>query len=225
MRHALSHLKRRRMRCILCRQRFKQLPFARDHILQHIDDMAQRANAGLEKGRGVANGKARDDSDGQEGIQSQTPEPTATDVDASRDQSKQKPVKTKKPALDRNSRIIRNLRSLIKKLAVLHKGKDSEATAAAGANFTDEQVVILDSEVVVRGLTGADEEGRGGGAENGGGCSEAVYFVCPSESCDKVFLKSSGPVLKHIVRFHLAEEKALEKLFVWSNRKCSLCIG
>lgn len=219
MRHALSHLKRRRMRCILCRQRFKQLPSARDHILQHIDDMAERANAGAGKGRGVANGKAHDDSDGQAEIKSQTAEPTAGDADTTKDQSKPKPVKTKKPVLDRNSRIIKNLRSLIKKLAVLHKGKDSQVAAAA-ANFTDEQVVIFDSEVVIGGLTGTEPCG---GEENG--VSEAVYFLCPSESCDRVFLKSSGPIQKHIIKFHLAEEKALEKLFVWSNQKCSLCIG
>lgn len=236
MRHALSHLKRRKMRCILCRQRFKQLSFAKDHILQHIDDMAKRKSTSGKKGWGIANGEGHD-SDNRAEVESQTPEPTDnaavttaaaaastdTDVNATKDQSKPKPVKMKKPVLDRNSRIIKNLRILIKKLAILHKGKDSEAGLAA-ANFTDEQVVILDSQVVIRSLSVPEEDGQGEGAENSGG-GEVVYFLCPSESCDRVFLKNSGPVLKHILKFHLTEEKALEKLFVWSKRKCSLCIG
>lgn len=243
MRHALSHLKRRKMRCILCRQRFKQPSSAKDHILQHIDDMAKRKNTGGERGWGLANGEQRD-SDSQAEVEGQTPEPSdnaaattvtatpaavSTDVNANtdtaaaatKDQSKPKVVKAKKPELDRNGRIIRNLRTLMKKLAILHKGKDSEAVVAAAANFEDEQVAILDSQVVIRGL--AVPEGEENGGSGGGG--EAVYFLCPSESCDRVFLKSSGPILKHIIKFHLAEEKALEKLFVWSKRKCTLCIG
>lgn len=230
MRHALSHLKGRKMRCILCRKRFKQLSFAKDHILQHIDDMAKRKNSSVVKVWGTANGEAHD-SDNQVEIESQTPEPTDsaaaastdTDVDGTKDQSKPKLVKTKKPVLDRNSRIIKNLRVLIKKLAILHKGKDSEVGVAAAANFADEQVVILDSQVIIRGLSVPEGEGQSEGVGNGG--VEVVYFLCPSESCDRVFLKNSGPVLKHILKFHLTEEKALEKLFVWSKRKCSLCIG
>lgn len=241
MRHALSHLKRRKMRCILCRQRFKQLSFAKDHILQHINDMARSksssssSRSSSEKGPSITNGEGHH-SDNQEKVKSQTAElannaaataasaaststSAAVEVTATKDLSKPKLVKTKKPVLDRNSRIIKNLRTLIKKLAILHKGKVSEVVVA---NFTDEQVVILDSQVVIRGLSVPKGEEGGEGAENGG---EMVYVLCPSESCDRVFLKNSGPVLKHILKFHLTEEKAVEKLFVWSKRKCSLCIG
>lgn len=230
MRHALSHLKGGKMRCILCRKLFKQLSFAKKHILEHIDDMAKRKETTIDKGLGIANGEGHK-LDNQAQDESQTPEPTDTDTttadtDATttKDKTRPKLVKTKKkPVLDRDERIVKNLRILIKKMAILQKGKEPVADLAAAVNFTNEQVVITDSQVIIRDLSFAEGEGRGDGAENGGG--DLVFFLCPAESCDRVFQKISGPILKHIIKFHLKEEKALEKLFVWSKHKCSLCIG
>lgn len=230
MRHALSHLKGGKMRCILCRKLFKQLSFAKKHILEHIDDMAKRKETTIDKGLGIANGEGHE-LDNQAQDESQTPAPTDTDTttadtDATttKDKTRPKLVKTKKkPVLDRDERIVKNLRILIKKMAILQKGKEPVADMAVAVNFTNEQVVITESQVIIRDLSFAEGEGRGDGAENGG--SDLVFFLCPAESCDRVFQKISGPILKHIIKFHLKEEKALEKLFVWSKHKCSLCIG
>lgn len=225
MRHALSHLKGGKMRCILCRKLFKQLSFAKNHILEHIHEMAKRKETTTDEGPGIANGEGHElDNQAQE--ESQTPEPTDTDAtpadtDATttKDKTRPKLVKTKKkPVLDRDERIVKNLRILIKKMAILQKGKESVVDMAAAVNFTNEQVVITDSQVIIRDLSVAEGEGRGEGGD-------LVFFLCPVESCDRVFQKISGPILKHIIKFHLKEEKALEKLFVWSKHKCSLCIG
>lgn len=241
MRHAVSHLKGGKMRCILCRKLFKQLSFAKNHILEHIDDMAKQKESTTDKGLGIANGEGHD-LDNQAQDESHTPEPTDTDTTATatadtdttttttttKDKTRPKLVKTKKkPVLDRDERIIKNLRILIKKMAILQKGKEPVADMAAAANFTNEQVVITDGQVIVRDLSVAEGEGRGEAAENGGGGGggDMVFFLCPAESCDRVFQKISGPILKHIIKFHLKEEKVLEKLFVWGKRKCSLCLG
>lgn len=229
MRHALSHLKGRRKRCILCGKLFKQAPFAKKHILEHIDEMAKQKKTTDVTGCGVANGKGLD-LDRQVLDESLTPEPTTptpdTDPTDTKDKARPKLAKTKpKPVLDRDDRIIKNLRSLIKKMALLQKGKESEVDVASAVNFTDEQVLITDSQVIIRDLSVVEGEGRAPGAWNGGNIGNVVYFVCPAESCDRVFVKINGPFLKHMLKFHLKEEKVLEKAFVWSKHKCSLCIG
>uniref|UniRef100_A0A3P8T2E7 Zinc finger protein 654 n=1 Tax=Amphiprion percula TaxID=161767 RepID=A0A3P8T2E7_AMPPE len=227
MRHALSHLKSRKLRCILCGKRFKQLPFAKKHVLDHIDAMCKQkphdkeqcsevttaANGVINK---VENQRQPQDENQSSVSDSETPE--------------QKPgSKMKVSSLKREERIIRNLRTLIKKTSVLHKKcKNPDMNIFKQVDFKDEQVVIKDGLVIVRDPSVMEKEGEDVGkemsaGENGYGL-DITYHLCPSESCDRVFLRISTTLTKHAIKCHIDEEKVLEKTYVWAKHKCSLCL-
>ncbi|XP_032385828.1 uncharacterized protein LOC116698152 [Etheostoma spectabile] len=227
MRHALSHLKSRKLKCILCEKRFKHLPFAKKHVLDHIDEMCRQKPPGMEpctEGTPAANGivdNVKKLSQPQDEIQipvsdEKTPE--------------QKPGgKTKVSSLKREDRIIRNLRTLIKKTSVLHKKcKNPDANIFKRVDFKDEQVVIKDGLVIVKdtSVMVKDGEGEGEGKPAGGNgyAVDITYHLCPSESCDRVFLRNSTTLRKHAIKCHINEEKVLEKTFVWAKHKCSICL-
>ncbi|XP_055004238.1 zinc finger protein 654 [Boleophthalmus pectinirostris] len=49
MRHALSHLKKKRKHCILCGQRFREFSVASKHIQEHIEEMSKQKPGGDNK--------------------------------------------------------------------------------------------------------------------------------------------------------------------------------
>ncbi|KAK5861304.1 hypothetical protein PBY51_022711 [Eleginops maclovinus] len=221
MRHALSHLKSRKLKCILCGKRFKQLSFAKKHVMDHIDEMCKQKKRCTE-GTPAANGIA-DNVDNQHQDKNQTPI-------SNEETPEQKPGgKSKVSSLKREDRIIRNLRTLIKKTAVLHKKcKNPDANIFKQVEFKDEQVVIKDGLVIVKDPSVMGKEGEAGeeekpAGENGFGV-DITYHLCPSESCDRVFLRISTTLTKHAIKCHISEEKVLEKTFVWAKHKCSICL-
>uniref|UniRef100_A0A665TZY7 Zinc finger protein 654 n=1 Tax=Echeneis naucrates TaxID=173247 RepID=A0A665TZY7_ECHNA len=220
MRHALSHLKSRKLRCILCGKRFKQLPFAKKHVLDHIDEMCKQKAPDAEPCTEKANGIA-------DNVEHQEENQTSVSDD---DVPEQKlGGKTRVSSLKREDRIIRNLRTLIKKTSVLHnKCKNPNANIYKPVDFKDEQVVIKDGLVIVRDPSLLEMDGEGEGKENPVGENgygvDITYHLCPSESCDRVFLRISTTLTKHAIKCHINDEKVLEKTFIWAKHKCSLCL-
>ncbi|KAM9347521.1 zinc finger protein 654 [Symphorus nematophorus] len=226
MRHALSHLKSRKLRCILCGKRFKQLPFAKKHILDHIDEMCKQRPPDKEPcttDPPAANGIGdKVETPRQPQDENQTP------ISNEETPEQRSGGKLKVSSLKREDRIIRNLRTLIKKTSVLHKKcKNPNANIFKEVRFKDEQVVIQDGLVIVREPSVIEKEGEEGqerpAAENGYG-ADLTYHLCPSESCDRVFLRISSTLTKHAIKCHTNEEKVLEKTFVWAKHKCTLCL-
>lgn len=226
MRHALSHLKGEKLRCILCGKHFKQISLARKHILDHIDEMSKQKPPDKEPGAldmPAANGKV-DNVENQQQPQDENQTPV------SGEKTNQKPEKRKHvPSLKRENRIIRNLRTLIRKTSVLHnKCKNPGANIFKQVDFKDEQVVIKDDLVIVKDPSAVEGEGEGEGkerpvGENGHGV-EITYHLCPSESCDRVFLRISSTLTKHALKCHVKEDRVLEKTFAWAKHKCTLCL-
>ncbi|KAM6934516.1 zinc finger protein 654-like [Xenentodon cancila] len=221
MRHALSHLKSRKLRCIFCGKHFRQLPLAKKHVLEHIDEMYKVKPPDKEpctEKTPAANGMT-DNIESHHQDENRTP---AVENEA----LEQKPRgKTKVSSLNREERIIRNVRTLIKKTSVLHK-KSKNTNALKETYFKDEQVVITDGLVIIRDAHLMETEGEGREKPAGeNGCSvDITYHLCPSESCDRVFLRISATLTRHALKCHINEESVLEKTFVWSKRKCSFCI-
>ncbi|XP_040005290.1 uncharacterized protein LOC120801966 isoform X2 [Xiphias gladius] len=227
MRHALSHLKSTKLRCILCGKRFKQLPFAKKHVLEHIDEMCKQKPPDKDpctEDTPAANGIA-DNVENQNQPQGENPTSVSDE-----ETPQQKPGgKTKVSSLRREDRIIRNLRTLIKKTSVLHKKcKNPNSNIFKQVDFKDEQVVIKDGMVIVRDPSVMKNEVEGDGKENPVGENgyglDIIYHLCPSESCDRVFLRISTTLTKHAIKCHINEEKVLEKTFVWAKHKCTLCL-
>ncbi|XP_034417383.1 uncharacterized protein LOC117750332 isoform X2 [Cyclopterus lumpus] len=219
MRHALSHLKRRKLKCILCGKRFKQLPFAKKHILDHIDEMSKQKPPDKQP--------CTEDIPAANGIvdnvknTSQPPNENPTSISVEKPSEQKTVGKTKMSSLKREDRIIRNLRTLIKKTSVLHKKcKNPDAKIFKQVEFKDEQVIIKDDTVTVRDPSVVEKEKPAG--ENGYGVD--TYHLCPSESCDRVFMRISTTLTKHAIKCHINEEKVLEKTFVWTKHKCTLCL-
>uniref|UniRef100_A0A4W6FFX7 C2H2-type domain-containing protein n=2 Tax=Lates calcarifer TaxID=8187 RepID=A0A4W6FFX7_LATCA len=229
MRHALSHLKSRKLRCILCGKRFKQLPFAKKHVLDHIDEMCKQKPPEKEQ--------STEDTPAANGItdnvenQNQPQDENQTSISDEETPKQKSGGKTKVASLSREVRIIRNLRTLIKKTSVLHKKcKNPNSNIFKQVDFKDEQVVIKDDLVIVRDPSVMENEGEGEGegkenpvGENGYGL-DITYHLCPSESCDRVFLRISTTLTKHAIKCHINEEKVLEKTFIWTKHKCTLCL-
>lgn len=225
MRHALSHLKSRKLRCILCGKHFKQLPQAKKHVLEHIDEMCKEKppeKVACTEKPPAANG-TMDSVESQ--CQHQDENQTSVIEDEALDQKPR--GKTKVSSLKREERIIRNVRTLIKKTSVLHR-KSKNTNAVKDVDFKDEQVVIADDVVIIRDahLIKTEEEGEREEKPAGeNGCSvDITYQLCPSELCDRVFLRISATLTRHALKCHINEENVLEKTFVWSKRKCTFCI-
>lgn len=217
MRHALSHLKSRKLKCILCGKRFKQLPFAKKHVMDHIDEMSKQKKPCTEDAP-AANGVAAEDH-----VDIQHQDKNTTSI-SNEETPEPKPAgKCKVSSLKREDRIIRNLRTLIKKTAVLYKKcKNPDANIYRQVDFKDEQVVIQDGLVIVKDpfVVGRERVGE----EENGFSVDITYHLCPSETCDRVFLRVSNTLTKHAIKCHISEEKVLEKTFVWAKHKCSICL-
>lgn len=127
--------------------------------------------------------------------------------------------------LNREERIIRNLRTLIKKTSVLHKKcKKPNTNIFKQIDFKDEQVVVKDSLVIVSNPTVIEEEGQETPTGENGCGPDITYHLCPSEFCDRVFLRMTNTLTKHAIKCHITEDKVLEKTFVWAKHKCTLCL-
>uniref|UniRef100_A0A3Q0QTN6 Zinc finger protein 654 n=1 Tax=Amphilophus citrinellus TaxID=61819 RepID=A0A3Q0QTN6_AMPCI len=222
MRHALSHLKSRKLRCILCGKRFKQLPFAKKHILDHIDTMYKQKSS--DKEPSTENTQAANGLIDNVGNKCKPWDKKRTSVSEEETLGQKPGSKTRVSHLKREERIIRNLRTLIKKTSVLHKKcKKPNTNIFKQIDFKDEQVVIRDSLVIVSNPTVIEEEGQETPAGENGCGTDITYHLCPSESCDRVFLRMTNTLTKHAIKCHITEDKVLEKTFVWAKHKCTLC--
>ncbi|KAF6719462.1 Zinc finger protein 292 [Oryzias melastigma] len=225
MRHAISHLKNGKPKCILCGKRFKQFPLAKKHVLDHIDEMCKQKPPDKEPttettpaANGIIDNTKKPSESHHEGKTS------SAKVEASEQKPKGKP---KLESLTREERIIRNVRILLKKTSGIHK-KDADSKTLRQMDFKDEQVTITDDLIVIKEPFliqnkegGEDQETPAG--ENG--CSVEIKFhLCPSDSCDKVFMRLGCTLMKHALKCHVNEEKVLEKTFLWSKRRCSFCL-
>uniref|UniRef100_A0A8D3A5R9 Zinc finger protein 654 n=1 Tax=Scophthalmus maximus TaxID=52904 RepID=A0A8D3A5R9_SCOMX len=183
MRHALSHLKSRKLRCILCGKRFKQLSFAKKHVLDHFDEMCKQKPPDKDP--------CTEDKPATNGVGDGVENPN-------------------QPLSENRTTIL-----------------DEETPQRKPGEFKDEQVVIENGLVIVKDPSVIERHGEGEGeespvGENGFGV-DITYHLCPSESCDRVFLKVSTTLTKHAIKCHINEEKVLEKTFIWAKHKCSLC--
>lgn len=221
MRHALSHLRGGKLRCILCGKRLHQFSSAKKHILEHIDQMDK--DKPLDKEAATVDTKATNGKGKDKGANPNQPQ-DENETPVSNEQTNQiTRSKKKAPALKRENRIIRNLRTLIKKTSVLHsKGKNPSANAFKHSDFLDDQVIIKDGVVIIKdpNLQKTDGKETLDGAAGG---TDSIYHLCPSESCDKVFLKINSTLTKHAIKYHINEDKVLEKTFMWCKHKCILC--
>uniref|UniRef100_UPI0037E81F83 zinc finger protein 654 n=1 Tax=Semicossyphus pulcher TaxID=241346 RepID=UPI0037E81F83 len=210
MRHALSHLKSRK--CILCGKQFKQLSFAKKHVLDHIEEMC--------KEKPLFREACSEETPAENGIE---------DVQNPSQPQVSKKAKPKVSSLNRELRIIRNLRTLVKKTSGLQKkSKNPNTNVFQRIDFKNDQVIINDGLVIVKGPSVMEKEGEGEGegqpaGENGYGV-EIKYHLCPSKSCDRVFLRVSSTLMRHAIKCHIKEEEVLEKTFVWAKHKCTLCL-
>lgn len=212
MRHALSHLKRKK--CVLCGKRFIQLSSAKKHVLDHINEMCKQ--------KSLDRKPCTEETPAENGIKENTETPTEPQVS--------KKTKKKVSELEREDRIIRNIRTLIKKTSIISKkGKNPNVNMNELVEFKDEQVVIQDGLVIVKDQPVIEKE-EGGEGEEGrpvgeNGCFvDMKYHLCPSASCDRVFLRVNSTLMRHAVKCHIRDEAVLEKIFVWSKHKCSLCL-
>uniref|UniRef100_A0A3Q3EF72 Zinc finger protein 654 n=1 Tax=Kryptolebias marmoratus TaxID=37003 RepID=A0A3Q3EF72_KRYMA len=206
MRHALSHLKKKKQRCILCGKRFKLLHLAKKHILDHINEMRKQKPREPEESP-PANGI-------MEKVENECrPQDENQNSDSKQKPSEQKPKGKTKASLNRKERIIRNIHTSVKDKPI---------------DFKDEQVVITNDLVIIKDAslmeTKEEEEGsKMSAGENGSGVDK-TYHLCPSESCDKVFLKIGSTLTRHAIKYHIDEDSVLEKVFVWAKHKCSFCV-
>uniref|UniRef100_M4A2T6 Zinc finger protein 654 n=1 Tax=Xiphophorus maculatus TaxID=8083 RepID=M4A2T6_XIPMA len=223
MRHAFSHLKNRKLKCILCGKRFKLLPLAKKHILEHINEMSNhKPNVEQMQENPPTNGIMENEHPPDKEIETPV---------AENETSEQKPKsKSKKQVLilNREERIIRNIRVLLRKTALFHKRNKRPNTEINLIEFTDEQVVITDGLVIIKNVASIKEEVGEEGKETPvgeNGCSvDYTYPLCPSDVCDRVFLKLNSSLTKHAIKCHLGEEKVLEKTYIWSKHKCCFCV-
>ncbi|KAM4731678.1 zinc finger protein 654-like [Anableps anableps] len=224
MRHAFSHLKKRKLRCILCGKRFKLLPLAKKHILEHINEMSNhKPNEEQTQESPPANGILANEHQPVEENQM-----SVTENETSEQKPKSK-SKKKVLSLNREERIIRNIRILLRKTALFHKrNKNPNTEIIKQIEFTDEQVVITDGLVIIKNVSSIKEEVEKEGKETPvgeNGCSlDYTYPLCPSDVCDRVFLKMNSSLTRHAIKCHLGEEKVLEKTYIWSKHKCSFCV-
>ncbi|CAL8266823.1 unnamed protein product [Lota lota] len=131
--------------------------------------------------------------------------------------------------LGREGSIIRNLRSLLKRSLPGQKyHKSTTGRLWQGAPFKDEQVVIEEDLVIVKDPSFLEEKGegmeKGNPVDENCGAGDFIYYLCPSGRCNKVFLKMNAILLKHAIKYHMKEENVLEKTFLWSKSKCTLCV-
>ncbi|XP_038132338.1 uncharacterized protein LOC119777503 [Cyprinodon tularosa] len=219
MRHAFSHLKKRKLRCIFCGKRFKQLPLAKKHILEHINEMAtNKPNAEKMRESPPANGIVENEL---------KPEEEKLPVTKNKPPIQKPKPQSKLLSLNREERIIRNVRILLKKMINFHnKSKNFKPETSKEIDFKDEQVVITEDLVIIKNLPLMKTEDGGMETSIGeNGCSMDIsYPLCPSVTCDRVFMKMNNSLTRHAIKCHLGEENVVEKTYDWSKHKCCFCI-
>lgn len=239
MRHSLSHLKGRRRRCIFCGRRFRQYDLAKQHVLEHIEELRTAApnseGLGSPKTKKNKQRTATPNSEMAPAVNGSI-EPLVKETQSSENLTQpsaptptDQPTKAKtrkaKPEVSQESRIIQNLRTLIKKTQSLHKRQTMDNhTNHEPELLKDEQVIVKDKLVIVREAPVKEgEEGpvkKGEGQENGVGMK---YHLCPAEGCDKVFLRIGQTLIRHAVNNHIGDPAVLEQTFQWGKGKCVLC--
>uniref|UniRef100_A0A3Q2Y0T2 Zinc finger protein 654 n=1 Tax=Hippocampus comes TaxID=109280 RepID=A0A3Q2Y0T2_HIPCM len=208
LRHFIAHFKRRN-RCIICGKCFQHLVVGKKHIWEHIEEMCKNHKDAEAEGAQTTNGTTSN--------QLEAPNENQTPIEEPR----KKLSKVKVSSLSREDRIMRNLRIALRKLQAQSKKLNKDA-AAVPLDFEDEQVVIQDDLVIIKAPAAAKQGEADAAGENG---YDAVgkYVLCPSSSCDRVFLKHGSNLTKHAVRSHLNDDQVLEKTFVWAKHKCTFC--
>ncbi|KAM9802044.1 zinc finger protein 654-like isoform 2-T2 [Syngnathus typhle] len=204
LRHFIAHFKRRN-RCIICGKCFQRFVVGKKHIWDHIEEMC--------KNHKDSDGEGAETTNGTTGNPVEVPSENQTP----NREPRKKLGKVKVSSLSREDRIMRNLRIAVKKFQGMCK-KSNKDTTATQFDFKDEQVVIQDDLIIIKAPA---KEGEAAG-ENG---YDAIgkYVLCPSASCDRVFMKYGSNLTKHAVKCHLSEDQVLEKTFVWAKHKCSFC--
>uniref|UniRef100_A0A1A8L3T5 Zinc finger protein 654 n=1 Tax=Nothobranchius pienaari TaxID=704102 RepID=A0A1A8L3T5_9TELE len=217
MRHAIAHLKMRKFKCIFCGKRFKVLNLAKNHVMEHIEEMCKQTPCEPSvKEAPPANGimgKVENESQPQD----------ENLISVSQKEPKRKSTVC---SLSREERIIKNTRILFRKSFMPQKkGPNPETQVKKQVDFKDEQVVITNDLVMVKNVTliqTKEEDKNVPAGENGQGL-DLTYHLCPSKACDKVFLKISSSLTRHALKCHINEDQVLEKAFVWSKHKCVFC--
>nr|XP_061799539.1 zinc finger protein 654-like [Nerophis lumbriciformis] len=203
LRHLISHFKKRN-KCIICGKRFQHFVVGKKHIWDHIEEMCN-------------NHKNADATNGTTSNQAKVCNKKTTS-----NGEPQKRCKSKVASLSREDRIIRNLRAVIKKMKAQSK-KLKNGAAEMELDFKDEQVVIQDSLLIIKAPAAAKEDEAQAARENG--YDVMVNFtLCPSLSCDRVFLRPGSNLTKHAVRCHINEDEVLDKTFIWAQHKCTYCL-
>ncbi|XP_051937598.1 zinc finger protein 654-like [Hippocampus zosterae] len=209
LRHFIAHFKRRN-RCIICGKCFQHLVVGKKHIWEHVEEMCKNHKDAEAEGAQTTNGTTSNQLEAPPN-ENQTPS----------EEPRKKLGKVKVSSLSREDRIMRNLRIALRKLQAQSKKLNKDA-AAVPLDFEDEQVVIQDDLVIIKAPAAPKQDEADAAGENG---YDVVgkFVLCPSSSCDRVFLKHCSNLTKHAVRNHLNDDQVLEKTFVWAKHKCTFC--
>ncbi|KAL0963561.1 hypothetical protein UPYG_G00308000 [Umbra pygmaea] len=208
VRHTLAHLKLRqtRLSCVFCAKQFRRYNHAKEHVLEHIEEL--RTSILSSKIKPAVNGDSKPSQDvGQPSEKETKPRDGVTDP---------KVVKAK-PVVSKQTRILQNLRTLIKKTQNLKCKKDSDNQPSS--EVKEEQVTVKDKVVIVRDLE-TDTDNRGGEEVEG---KQKQYHLCPAEGCASVFARIGPSLLKHAANYHMDDSAVLEKTFQWGKGKCLIC--
>ncbi|XP_061547656.1 zinc finger protein 654-like [Phycodurus eques] len=207
LRHSIAHFKRQN-RCIICGKCFQHFIVGKKHIWDHIEELCKNHKDSDAEGAGTTNGTRSKQAEAHSEKKTSNEEP-------------RKHCKVKVSSLSREDRIIRNLRFVIRKMQAQSKRLNKDTTTTQ-LDFKDDQVVIQDGLVVVKAPVTTKEDEVDPAGENG---YNVIYkfLLCPSLSCDRVFLKLGSNFTKHAVRCHLSEDQVLDKTFIWAKHKCTFC--
>ncbi|XP_010878514.2 uncharacterized protein LOC105016401 isoform X2 [Esox lucius] len=218
VRHTLAHLKLRqtRLSCVFCGKHFRRYNHAKEHVLEHIEEL--RTSVLNSKIKPAVNGDAKVMEKLNHAPENETkPSDNVTDSPSLADQSP-KPRRAKvKPVVSKQSRIIQNLRNLIKKTQNLKCKKDTDNQQV---EVKDEQVTVKDKVVIVRDVE-SEKESQGGEEEEEG--KQKQYHLCPAEGCDSIFTRIGPSLLRHAATYHMEDSAVLEKTFQWGKGKCLIC--
>ncbi|XP_035619305.1 zinc finger protein 654-like isoform X5 [Oncorhynchus keta] len=225
VRHTLAHLKLRKTRlsCVFCGKHFQRYNRAREHVLEHIEEL--RTSTANIKVKPTVNGETYPSKNINQASENEAkPVENVTEPSTSTDQPpKPKRVKAK-PVVSKQSRIIQNLRNLIRKTQNQKCKMDMDNLKSV--EVTDEQVTVKDKVVIVREVVpgketegGEDKESEGGEEER----KQKQYHLCPSEGCDSIFMKIGPSLLRHAVTYHMEDAAVLDKTFQWGKGKCQIC--
>ncbi|KAJ8013046.1 hypothetical protein DPEC_G00049240 [Dallia pectoralis] len=213
VRHTLAHLKLRPtwLSCVFCGKHFQQYNHAKGHVLEHIAEL--RTSMLSSKAKRAVNG----DTKLMEKVDRETkPSDNVTDLLSLTDQLS-KPGRGKvKAVVNKQSRIIQNLRNLIKKTKNLNCRKDTDGQQG---EVKDEQVTVKDNVVIIRDVK-TENERQGDEEEK---VKHKQFHLCPAEGCDSIFTRIGPSLLRHAANYHIGDSAVLEKTFLWGKGKCMIC--